>query len=222
MIHHIAALMLALAPAQTPAQTTPGLTTPGLTTTNRVHGVVIGPDGKPLSGQAVVIHRVNGSSGITVATDTSDSAGNYEMEVRDAAAAPDAVYFLAARYKGELYIGDAFKVPFDTASRTVQVGTAATSARALIAGANAEQALPPAEPPPPDPTRWLIWVLPILAIAALGVMMLAGGARMPARRRTLIEIAKLDEAHAADPAATQEYRERRDRLVAQLGRHTGA
>lgn len=195
----------------------------GATSPSTVHGQVIGPDGKPLGGQVVVIHRVNGASGITVATDTSDSAGNFEMQVNDTGRAPDAVYFLAARFKNELYIGDAFKAPFDTASHSVLVGTAATSARALISGVAGEQAaLPPAEQPKPDPTRWLVWVLPVLAVAALGVMMMAGSARMPARRRTLIDIARLDEAHAANTGDVQKYSAARQKLLAQLGRQAGA
>lgn len=188
--------------------------------TGVVRGHVVGPDGKALSGQQVVLHRVTGSSGLTVATGVSAATGSFTLEVKDPNAIADAVYFLAARYNNELYIGDAFKAPFDTATdHAVQVGVAATSARALIGGTTAAEALPPTGPPTPDPTRWLIWILPALALAAVAVMLFLGGARMPVRRRTLIEIARLDEAHASQPGDTQAYNARRETLLAQLGRH---
>lgn len=183
-----------------------------------VRGRVLGPDGKPLGGQSVVLHRVTGSSGLTVASGTSDANGAFLLHVADPSAVPDAVYFLAARYKSELYIGDAFKAPFDTSARhEVQVGVAATSARALTTGTTAPDALPQ-QAAPLDPTRSLVWILPALAIAAVLVTMLAGRARMPSRRRTLIEIARLDEANAPAPQDAQSYNERRAALLAQLGR----
>jgi hypothetical protein len=183
-----------------------------------VRGHVIGPDGKPLSKQAVVLHRVAGASGLTVATGTSEKDGSFRLTVADAAsAADDAVYFLAARYKEELYLGDAFKAPFDTTmDHTVQVGVAATSARALLGattGGDAQGALPQATAPA-DPTRWLIFIMPALAIIALVVMLFGPRGRIPPRRRVLLEIAKLDEAEGGSGNAA--YRDRRAALIAQL------
>jgi hypothetical protein len=190
---------------------------PKATPTEHVRGTVVGPDNKPLPGQTVVLHRVMGSSGITAATSVSDAKGNFVLDVPDASAQPDAVYFLAARYNNELYIGDAFKAPFDTTvQHSVQVGIAATSARALVAGTNAEQALP-AAPPPPDPTRWLIWILPAVALLLLGGMLMGTRGRIPQRRRTLLEIARLDESFDSRPEDRTAYEHRRAELIAQLG-----
>ncbi|MEO5510842.1 MAG: hypothetical protein ABIV28_00280 [Longimicrobiales bacterium] len=190
-----------------------------------VRGIVRGPDGAALARQDVVLHRVTGSSGLTVATGTSAADGSFRLVVRDAAAAPDAVYFLAARYQNELYLGDAFKAPFDTtATHTVQVGVAETSARNLMGG-GASSALP-AAPAPPDPSRWLQWILPALALAALAIVTVASRARIPERRRLILTVARLDEAHEArsfaDADATanddSEYRAQRSQLIERLSR----
>jgi hypothetical protein len=184
-----------------------------------VRGVVRGPDGSPLGGQAVVLHRVTGSAGLTVAGDTSAADGSFRLEVADAAADADAVYFLAARFEGELYIGDAFKAPFDsTTQHAVLVGTPETSARNLVTDA-AREIMPPA-PTPPDPTRWLLWVLPVLALIVLAGTTMIGRARVPDRRRALLAIAQLDEAHAqnAQGADDSAYRARRAELLARVTR----
>ena len=185
-----------------------------------VRGIVHGPDGAPLAGQAVVLHRVTGSAGVTVASDSSDADGSFRLHVQDADADVDAVYFLASRYNGELYIGDAFKAPFDsTVLRAVRVGTPETSARNLVTDA-AREIMPPA-PPPPDPTRWLLWILPVLAITALAVTTMIGRGRVPERRRALHAIAQLDEAHASSTHSTVDdsaYHARRAELLARLAR----
>jgi hypothetical protein len=198
-----------------------------------ISGTVLGPDNQPLAGQDVVLHRVSGSSGVTAAEGVSASDGSFSLIVADSAAPADAVYFLAARFEGELYLGDAFRAPFDTAERHVlQVGVAATSARNLIsgvgdvgaggAGAGAGGAGGLAR----DPTTWLLWVLPAVAVLALMATTLLGRGRIPERRRTLLAIAQLDEAHAAGAAAdsaasadSAAYELQRTQLLARLARH---
>jgi hypothetical protein len=207
----IAVLALAIA-ASISAQSSIGI----------VRGHVLGPDGKPLPGQAVVLHRVTGSNGLTVATGTSESDGSFRLRVTDVTtASEDAVYFLAARYNQELYIGDAFKAPFDTtADHNVRVGVAETSARALVSGVGDDPAVPQA-PPPKDPTRWLIFIMPALALIALIVMLFGPRGRVPARRRILLEIAKLDESNATT-GGSSEYEQQRAALLAKLNAESSA
>ncbi|NIQ56401.1 MAG: hypothetical protein GWN85_23900, partial [Gemmatimonadetes bacterium] len=52
-------------------------------------GVALGPDGEPLAGVPVVLHRVGGGSGAFVATDTTTEEGGFQF----ALAADSAVYF---------------------------------------------------------------------------------------------------------------------------------
>ena len=175
-----------------------------------VTGRILGPDGQPLAGQNVVLHRVDASSGVTVATGVSDDAGQFRLDVPVAEAAGTGVFFLAARYTdGELYLGDAFRAPFDSATQhVVQVGTAETSARNIVSAGT--------EPKPADETRWLLFALPLIGILAFTTWYLVGGVRIPPRRMALAEIARLDEQNAtqADPT----YHARRAELLTRLGR----
>ncbi len=184
-----------------------------------VRGVVSGPDGKALPAQTVVLHRVMGTTGVTVATGTSSADGTFRLDVPAADASSDAVYFLAARFDNELYIGDAFRAPFDSVTiHAVQVGVAATSARNLVSD-DAQAVMPPA-PAAPDPTRRLVWILPALAIAALIGMLTIGRTRVPDRRRALLALAELDEARHPNTATVDDaaLRARRDELVTRAAR----
>ena|SRR5690349_2723552 len=187
--------------------------TPLMAQTTPVRGRVVGPDGAPLPGQGVVLHRVDASTGVTVATGVSDSNGSFQLDVPVADASGDGVFFLAARYSdGELYLGDAFRAPFDTAAQhVVRVGVAETSARNLVTGG---------EPPQEDPAAWLLYALPLAAIVGFAGVHAMRTGRIPARRRTLAEIARLDEENAASNDAA--YRARRAELLARLGPQAGS
>jgi hypothetical protein len=180
--------------------------------TTPVRGRVVGPDGSPLAGQGVVLHRVDASTGVTVATGVSDSSGSFELDVPSADASGDGVFFLAARYTdGELYLGDAFRAPFDSAAQhVVRVGVPETSARNLVTGGE----------PPEDPAAWLLYALPLAAIVGFAAVHALRTGRIPARRRTLAEIARLDEHKVASDDAS--YRARRAELLARLGPPAGS
>lgn len=188
-----------------------------------VRGRVLGPEGEPLRDTRVVLHRVVGVGGATIAEAQSDAAGRFTIEA-DSAPSAEAVYFLAARYDGELYIGDAFRAPFTAPEYLLRVGIPGTSASALIG--EGEGAMPPPGTPvrmpgsaPATNTRWLLFAIP--AIALLGVLayfLLRRRSHVPERRRLLAEIAELDLEHADsnDAAALRAYHERRAVLIMQV------
>jgi len=167
-------------------------------------GKVIGPAGEALAGQVVVLHRVANMAGATVATDTTDADGRFLLVSQDTADVPGATYFVASRYRGELYIGAPFQPPLpDGVDYTVQVGVPGTSASALL-GAASEPAARPTLPGGSEPfpyARWLFLVIPLLVVALVAGYMLTRQRTPETRRRLLAQVAELDETHDAELAA---------------------
>lgn len=189
-----------------------------------VRGRVLGPDGTPLPDTRVVLHRVVGMGGATIAEAQSDAAGRFTIAA-DSAPDPAAVYFLAARYEGELYIGEAFQAPFADVEHILSVGVPGTSASALIGEGDAA-ALPQSAPAtrmpgsaPATRTRWLLFAIPaIMLLGVVAYFLLRSRASVPARRRLLADIAALDLAHAdaTDPEQLRAYHEQRAALITQV------
>ncbi len=167
-------------------------------------GRVVGPAMEALAGQVVVLHRVAGGTGATIATDTTSEDGRFTLVAAGQAGDAEATYFVAARYQGDLYIGAPFRPPLPPdVDYTVQVGVPGTSATALL-GTAAPQRPAPGRIAPGQSfpyTTWLFLIIPLLVMALAAGYMLTRQ-RGPVRRRgVLLEIAELDEAHDAELAA---------------------
>jgi hypothetical protein len=179
-----------------------------------VRGRVIGPDNAGVPDQRVVLHRVDGGGGATIAEATSGPDGEFEL-LAPATADTTGVYFVAARYDGEFYIGPPFR-PGDAATldHVIQVGIPSMSATSMLAD-DGMGALPM---PRPAPSRnWLLLVVPALGVAGVIVYALLPRRSIPADRRLLIRLAELDERMEASNAAQREVLlEERHRLIAQL------
>lgn len=185
-------------------------------------GRVIGADGKPVKDQAVLLHRVQGNSGATIAQATTEADGRFTIK-SDSVSTPDAVFFLATRWEGELYIGEAFRAPFATAEQVLQVGVPGTSASALLGDGTQGGPRAPAATMPPGSTggapatgsKWLLFAVP--AIALLGVaayFALRSRVAISPRRRLLRQIAELDLEQGSAPDAA--YHVRRAELLEEL------
>ena len=180
----VLALAAALLPAAARAQA------------NVLAGRVIGPDGEPVAGQSVVLHRVAGGAGATVAQAIADDNGNFALRFDAPDLDSDAAYFVAARWQGELFLGPPFRTPVDSAADyTLQVGVPGTSASVLLGSGQASAGPPPqaaAEEPFPYRT-WLLLIIPLLVMALATGYFLTRGRGAGRRRRLLLEIAELDE-----------------------------
>jgi hypothetical protein len=195
-------------------------------------GLVIDADGEPVAAVPVALHRVTGGGGALVDNVTTDDHGRFRIAVPDAD--PDAVLFVAARYRGELYIGPALRAPFpEDADYVLQVGVEETSAAAIM---RATEPAPVAMRPPASPLRWGIAVAVFAALAAVSFLLIRRARGPDARRRLLIRIAELDNAYERDVAngsgadagaepdgrnhaaagSQEEYFERRQELVGRL------
>jgi hypothetical protein len=176
-------------------------------------GRVLGPDGESLAGIPVALHRVTDAGAGFVEEATSDAAGAFVIDAGTPDA--DALYFVTARWGGELYVGPAFRPPFPAdAEYVIQVGIPEASASAIAAGAAQAQAPPR---PPPSPSRaadTLLLILALLGVATAAILVVQAR-RPPLQRRLLIRLAELEEALDAD-AQDGEARVERERVRERL------
>jgi hypothetical protein len=179
-----------------------------------VRGRVVGPDGAPLAEQRVVLHRVDAAGGATIAETASGADGGFEMRAV-VPADTGAVYFVAARYDEELYIGPPFRPADGTAGdQVIQVGVPAMSASSLLA----EDELPPMPARQRQQNRtWLLLLIPLVGILGVAAYALIPRKSIPEERALLIRIAELDERTTTAPEAHRAalLAERRQ-LIAQL------
>jgi hypothetical protein len=179
-----------------------------------VRGRVIGPDNAGIIGQRVVLHRVDGSGGATIAESISEEDGRFELSAA-ATADTSAVYFVAARYDEELYIGPPFRPGEQLVmDQLIQVGIPAMSATALM-----EQGeLPPTPRSRSSETPgWLLLLIPLVGVAGVAVYALRPRATITEERALLIRIAEVDEELATAPADRRAaLLEERSELMEQL------
>jgi len=180
-----------------------------------LRGRVMGSNGEPLVGVEVALHRVMaGGGGATVARDTTDADGFFTLALP--AADESAILFAATRVDGRLYVGEFFR------------GTGAPPRYDIIAAGPGMQlpagpGAPQAGVAPPAPPRWPL-AAGITLVLGGGLALLLRSARRPVpsvRRRLLLEIASLDEEHAARgddlrPEERERYLRRRAALRERL------
>ncbi|MBX6362969.1 MAG: hypothetical protein IRZ00_03795 [Gemmatimonadetes bacterium] len=221
----VLALALLVAPiaarAQAPGGGAPAAAAPAST----LSGTVVDTAGRAAGGLELTLHRVSGQGGAPVAHDTSDARGRFRLVV-PAETEPDAIYFVATRYNGDLYVGPTFKAPYpEGQSYGLTVGANPVRAEALPAqpGSPAPMQVPEAARAE-DRRAGRLFFAVLLALAALAAAGVAGvrwrGERAERRRRGFVlELAALDERYAdrlaalsAEEAAS--YRRRRAALAA--------
>lgn len=175
-----------------------------------LRGIVLDEHGAPVQDVPLALHRISDDGGMLVADATSDAAGRFRMAIVGSADDGN-IYFVTARYRGELYIGPTFRPPIPgDAEYVVQVGIEEASASAMMRGTGGVVV-----GPPPSPWRaalFGVFAIALLVAAALALRRVAGPAP---RRRLLIRIARLDEEYAA-AGPTDEYFAERERLLDRL------
>jgi hypothetical protein len=179
-----------------------------------VRGTVVGPDGRPLALERVLLHRVAGSVGDTVAVGPTAADGRFVL-TGPASRDSSAVYFVAARYQGELYIGQPFRPAVEgTPEQVLQVGVQATSASAVLA--DAEGSAAPMRRAR-NATNELVFIAPLIFAAAAVLYLIVPRRRVAPQRALLIRIAEIDERLPDAPQGQREsLRDERSRLIAQL------
>ena len=179
-----------------------------------VAGRILGPDNAPLGGQAVVLHRVQEASGATVSQAVTAGDGRFTLALPTSTDTA-AIYFVATRYEGELYIGAPFRAgEQNPAGEVIQVGIPGTSATAMLGGG---ATMPQTVGRPLTSRNWLLLVIPLLGVAAVALYALIPRRRLPEDRALLIRIAELDERMSSMTAGERHsLLEERSRLTTQL------
>jgi hypothetical protein len=149
---------------------------------------------------------VTSSGGSTLDGDTTDAQGRFSLTLDGLGG--EAVLFVATRYQGELYIGDPIRsVP--TGEYVVKVGPGATPIDLTTAPAPQ-----PTVAVQPESNRAGLIVVVVSLILLGSILALAARPRVPPGRRLLVEIAELDNRHAATPLAN--YEQQRAELLRRL------
>lgn len=179
-----------------------------------VRGRVVGPDGAPVAGQRVVLHRVDAAGGTTVAETETDEEGRFTLAA-PATMDTTGVFFVAARYENELYIGDPFRAGEQAAEPTLHVGIPGMSATAMLREAEAQMPFPAGRPA--TTPSWLLFLVPALGVSGVALYLLVPRRRIAAERTLYIRIAELDERMDTAPEGQRDsLREERTRLIERL------
>lgn len=179
-----------------------------------IRGRVADASDNPIAAAVVLLHAIGDDSGREVTRDTADDNGAFELAF---AIEEGALYFVATRVEGNIFMSEPF--------RDEPPGELVLRAGAGVEPLQLDGMTPGAATQPvvaergSETGRALVWVLVIgAAVAGLVAWVVARGRRRaPRARELLLELARLDEAHAASagqPDAT--YRARRDELRGRL------
>lgn len=174
-----------------------------------ITGRVLDPQDQPVAGIEVILHAVTEATGSDVDKDSTRATGEFTLNA--GSTNPNAVYFVAVVYNGELYIGDLLRPPFPLDQEyVVRVGVNPVDISAEQGGI----APSPAEAQRDRSRGIVVVVAALLVIAAL--IALALSRRPPARRRWLVELARIEDDLASDADERGVLRRRRDELRARL------
>ncbi len=207
-----------------------------------LEGRVIDASGSPIPDAAVVLHRLEDQGGRDLAADTTTPEGRFTFQVPDGPA--DAIHFAAVRYQEALFVGTFFRTDdLPVGEYVIRVDSLARAGAVVMpdgsvippsgpggfpgaggtAGAGSGSGSDGATTGPEPPSR-------LLTAAILGLLVVSGGAilllardrdRRRRRRQLLIELATLEERHAAsgsapNPSRRARYQDRRATLRARL------
>lgn len=166
---------------------------PVVAQTVSLRGRAVDPQGAPVAGLEVLLHRVAGGSGANVARDTTAEDGSFILTAENAAQ-DSAVFFAAARYRNELFVGEFVRPPFDPASSyTLVVGGQPFSLDSPLPIGNS----PAPATQSPGRSSWILLLVPVGALAAVVYAGATRSSRPPRHRRLLIRLAAFDEDRAA-------------------------
>jgi hypothetical protein len=151
----------------------------------RLAGRVIDPSGKPVANLEVSLHGVDNENGTEFDHDTTDADGRFTMEAKED---PKLVYFVAVVWEKQLYVGEMLRTPFPpNQDYIVQVGIDPVNL-----SPEAENPTVTPEEKKQERSAGLAVILASLALIAL-IAYVVMTRRPPARRRMLLELARIED-----------------------------
>ena len=182
-----------------------------------IAGVAVDSAGRPLAGVPLALHRIGGGSGANVATGATDADGRFRFAIEEV---DSAVYFVAMRHDGRMYIGPPARGGAERVTDYVvraDPGSEAGAVASALAGRDAP--LDPRSPSAPGSAGMgAVWLVPVLGLAVAAIFLTtAPDYRRRRRREMVLELARVENRLAAGGAgADPEDRRRRDALRARL------
>lgn len=178
---------------------------------SRITGRVLDKDGMPVRDVEVILHAITEQKGTELDRDTSNADGSFQVD--SGSLDPDAVYFVAVVWRNELYMGRLMRPPFRRDQEyVVRLGVDPVNL-------DPEAALPAVRAEPAGNDRKAGAAVIIIAGFVIGGLIYFWKTSRPlARRRWLVELARLEDELTADPdprgVLTRRKEELRKRLKA--------
>jgi hypothetical protein len=177
---------------------------------SEINGRVVDPDDKPVAGLDVILHAVTETAGTDVDKATTAADGTFTLSAKSSD--PNAIYFVAVTWKGELYIGELMRQPFPANQEyLVRVGVNPVD----IPQPEVAPELS-AEEKKQNRSRGAVVIVAAGLIIA-GLLGFGLKRRPAAQRRWLVELARIEDDIATDPDSTTLQKRRtelRERLKA--------
>lgn len=167
-------------------------------------GQVVDENGEPVASLEVFLHRVTGAGGTIIASDTTDANGAFALRAESDSA--EAIYFVAARYREQLYIGAMIRPPLAEEEYVLRVGVNPV-------GAGAAETTPAAAVDDTNDAAILAIMGALLLVGAVAVLR---AVRPSQQRRLLLRLAQLEEAGAAAGHMSPRDEVERSRILARL------
>jgi len=177
-----------------------------------VRGRVADAADNPIPGVVVLLHAITEAGGSEIDRDTADAGGGFELSF-DFQSGP--LYFVATRVEGQIFMADPFRaLPDEAIVLRAGPGVEPLSLDALAASPTDPAAAAPADERAHE--GWWVAAIAAVIVGAVSWLVQRTRGRAPRARELLLEIARLDEAHAASPGSEEAYHARRNELRARL------
>lgn len=181
-------------------------------------GRIINAQGEPVPSLTVSLHRVTRTGGAVTTQALSGREGEFAFKISPQGNDSLAVFFVATRYLGQLYLGQPFRQPVPTSGDyKVVVGPGGVTASGFLNPA-ARRVIE--QPPVTLSTRTVLLLLAVtfgtVALLAAG---LAGNAPQRARKRrraVLLQLAQLEEQQAKASGHDADLNKRHDELMRRI------
>ncbi len=181
-------------------------------------GHVVDAQGQPVPSLTVSLHRVTKAGGAVTTQALSGRKGEFAFQIAKQNPADDAVFFVATRYLGQLYLGQPFRAPVPTSGDyTILAGPGGVTAAGVLQGT----VTPKVEKPPATLSTRSVVLLLGITFGTLAMLAAAFAGKAPERARkqrrgVLLQLARLDAENASTPSPEADVVQLRSDLFRRL------
>lgn len=179
-----------------------------------LHGRVLDANDRPVAGADLVLHGLTDRGGAELDRAIADADGAFTVTLPDSLSGAEAMFFVATRIGGDLFVGPTFReVPGET--YVLRAGTGVEPFRLPETANGAVAATPGAAPSEASQSGWWVALIALALATVVALVVYRVRRRPPVSRELFVELATLDERHAAaSPAGAAERRRYEERRAA--------